>query len=397
MGSKLLSVQDTDVLKNTFRKKSKMSQNTLVPNSTHHKSFSQDTETDSSPLSSIDMSLLEGPESRTLETGIAVEDAKHRKRKPEDGEVGEADMKAKRPRQTPTVAHMIDEIEAYIDDHNAHSAIESTTTRDSTLTPSSPKEYNVFGTTGSITEETTLPTTSPFPTSLASIPPLSLSPQHFLLARIPGSAPLRPHTIAKAASWFAKLLTDGNGTDMVEIHKTLGIRLYQEEDLEEYQRLRSEAAAGTARNEALGLADWLIGEDGDTEDEYKTEDEDDEDDGVNEFGTGRDEKRKRSRELAVVVDRNHCRNANGKEVSKPSHKNTNKPTAPFTADLTTHTTAYLNNTNRTYTLRLKHKGNKTFHGNGLYTADGRPKTEDARRKLEKKDRKGAEDVVRVYE
>ena len=184
---------------------------------------------------------------------------------------------------------------------------------------------------------------------------------------------------------------------MVEIHKKLGIRLYQEEELEEYQRLRSEAAAGTARSEALGLADWLAGEDGDTEDEYKTEDEDDEDDGANEFGTGWDEKRKRSQGVAPEVDRNHHRNANGKQVSKPSHKHTNKPTAPSTANLTTHTTAHPNNTNRAYTLRLKHKGNKTFHGNGLYTADGRPKTEDARRKLEEKDRKGAEDVVRVYE
>lgn len=287
------------------------------------------------------MSLQEAPESRTLETATAVEDADHRKRKPEDSETDEADIEAKRPRPTPTVAHMIDEMDAYIEDHNAQTAVES------------PKEYNEFGTSESMTQETTFDNTLPSATTLTSPAPLSLEPESFFLARLPGVPQLNPLTIAKAASWFTKLLTDGNGIDTIEIDEKLGIRLFQPHQRQEYIRLRDQVAAEAERSQAQGLVDSLAAENRNMEDEYKTEDEDVEGDGVNELGTGRDGMRTRSRGAAPELDRNHPRNADGMKVTTAGPAN-------FTAALPNYsfdnfTTALPNNSFDNFTTALNSK------------------------------------------
>ena len=236
---------------------------------------------DSSPLSSVNMSLLEAAEGRAIDSPLAHKEFQPEKRKLGEDETNEAGVDFKRARQDSAVTLTMNDIDEGIVHNQAAVA----------------------------NPGTELPTT---PASVER-KALTLSPQHIILARIPGSTPLDATTVESAASWFAKLLTDGNGIDMLQIYRKLGVRIYQEEDLETYQRLRSEIALEKARKDALAL------------------------------------------EGAVKKD------------------------------------------NRPYTLRLRHKGGKGFHGNGHYSADGRPKTQEAQRKLEMKDAAGAEDVVRVYE
>lgn len=377
-----------------------MAQNTLASTLAHLKSSSPRAKTDSSPLSSINTSLLEKAGSQAFDATVGSEDVKDRKRKSEDSQVNEGEVEIKRARQNPTITHMIDEIEAYIDDHHAQTTMESSTMRETILTPSSPDAHHKVDSIAQATTlplhtinppSTPLPPTSPTPrssTDSCSSPPSSpptilLSPQHIFLARIPGSAPLKAHTIAKSAAWFAKLLTDGDRTDMIEIHKTLGLRLYQEEDLEAYHQLRSEAAAGAVRREALDLVNGL--EDYDTEDEEH----------VSEAGTGWQTLRKKADQAtAQALIQNRSRNVTAKQVSKkPAAKPKPKPIAATNPPPTYHPAT----DNQAYTLRLKHKGHNGFHGNAHYTAHGTPRTYNARRKLEEKDRVGAEDVVRVYE
>lgn len=68
------------------------------------------------------------------------EDEKDGKRKRKIEDENEDGVQVKQARRNPIITHMIDEIEAYIDEHNAHSKMESSTARETTLTPSSPED-----------------------------------------------------------------------------------------------------------------------------------------------------------------------------------------------------------------------------------------------------------------
>jgi hypothetical protein len=389
-----------------------MAQDIVASSLAYLTSSSPQTNTDSSPLSSINMSLLEEAESQDFDAAMMSEIDHDRKRKPDGSEEDEDEIEVEPAR---LITDMMEEIEAYIDDQNNHTIMESTDTRETTLTPSSPDEHDKLGTSKSVPPTTSLarnlvirPQTPQLSTSLISSSStstcprpssphaLSLSPQHIFLARIPGSAPLKAHTIAKSAAWFAKLLTDGSGTDLIEMHKTLGLRLYKVEELEAYQQLRSEAATEVARREALDK------DDGDTEDDNDGDTEDEEYPG--EAGTAWDALRKKAKEAAQA--RNRAANRQDKAVSrKPSYKPSNNKVskkAPHNVGLRA-TTARTPRAihpkidNRAYTLRLRYPDDSRFHGNAYYAADGTPKTEKARRKLDEKDRAGAEDVIRVYQ
>jgi hypothetical protein len=313
---------------------------------------------DSSPLSSINVSLLEEAEGRAINSPLVHKEFQPEKRKLGEDGTNEAGVEIKRARQDSAIMLTSNNIgEGII--HNQAATVNASTDREKTLTPCSNDNentkiiatetttHNVHLTSAAANPSTELPTT---PASIEPNP-LTLSPQHITLARIPGSIPLDATTIDNAASWFAKLLTDGNGIDMLQIHRTLGVRIYQEEDLETYQRLRSEIALGKARKAALALEGAV------------------KKDSIREDGAGAGSHTQGLRSHSVVQE--------------PTSGNTVKHSRP--------------NDNRPYMLRLRHKGGKGFHGNGHYSADGQPKTQEAQRKLEMKDAAGAEDVIRVYE
>jgi hypothetical protein len=314
---------------------------------------------DSSPLSSINVSLLEEAEGRAIDSPLTHKEFQPEKRKVGEDGTNEAGADFKRARQDSAVTLTINDVDEGIV-HNQAATVNASTVRETTLTPTSSddNEYTKIIATETNTQEVRLTSAAAnpsieLPTTPAFVEPkaLTLSPQHITLARIPGSTPLDATTIDTAASWFAKLLADGNGIDMLQIHRTLGVRIYQEEDLETYQRLRSEIALEKARKDALAL-------EGAVKKDNVREHED---------GAGSQTQGLRSRSM----------------VQEPRYGNTARPSSL--------------NDNRPYTLRPRHKGGTGFHGNGHYSAYGQPKTQEAQRKLEMKDAAGAEDVVRVYE
>jgi hypothetical protein len=207
-------------------------------------------------------------------------------------------------------------------------------------------------------------TTAPAPAP--SNPSITLQGEHILLARIPGSKPLQHRTIKKASAWFEKLLTDGNGVDLIEIGQLLGVRIYREEELDEYNRLWKEVAAQEARKKAQELADALEKAGGKGE----------------EVAAGQGE------ELAVTATTERHDSDPVTEAlasaTKEVQKAATSPDQPNT-DVTS----------RGYTLKLKLKPG--FHGNAYYHRDGRARTERNAAILAEKDAAGSPDVVRVYD
>jgi hypothetical protein len=198
---------------------------------------------------------------------------------------------------------------------------------------------------------TIISTTAPAPSN----PSTTLQGEQILLARIPGSEPLQHRTIKKASAWFEKLLTDGNGVDLIEIGQLLGVRIYREEDLDEYNRLRKKVAAQEARKKAQELADALEKAGGKGEEDATA--------------SGHDE----SPATEAIATKEVQKAATSPDKFKPN------------TDITS----------RGYTLKLKLKPG--FHGNAYYHRDGRAKTERNEAILAEKDAAGSPDVVRVYD
>lgn len=153
---------------------------------------------ESSPLSSINAAFLQATERTMMDSVLPCEDTQQKKRKMEEDGIKESGSENKRARQDSA-------------DENAKTSVSGENQ------------------------------------------PLTLSPQHIVLARIPGSAPLNAAAINKATLWFGKLLTEGNGIDMLEIQRTLGLRIYQEENLAAYHQLKDKIELEKASKDALAV------------------------------------------------------------------------------------------------------------------------------------------------
>lgn len=346
--------------------------------------------TDPSPHSPLTMSLLNGAGARYINHKIALKQESSRKRKSEDIQDGERASASKRPRQDPALAINSGDMLTSTINQNVNMPTDPRT-QDTTSAAASANVYEVsvvtnlpmkdpplestittnLGSTATVSATNTTPAEPLLPALLSSPRPQLLS-ENIMLARIPGSSPLQSSTIAKACEWFSKLLTDGNGVDMMEIKKTLGIRIYREEELPTYQQLRKQVAQEQAQLRAQELAATL-------------------DESVKMRGGGSNVKTDKWRHSAVEECNNKTDNKDAYKAPKLRSQD-----ATRNADGNKISGEHIGQTSngRNYSLRLKLK--RPFSGNQHYASDGRPKTKQARRKLEAKDAAN-EDVIRVYE
>lgn len=386
-GSGLISVEDTGLSENASGNKNKSVQDGITKGCHPQESLLGE-DTDSSPLSSINMSLLEEAEGRDLDQEIALENDIDRKRKAEKSQHSSPVPQNKRVRHDSAAADDLNEVLTSVEGVRT-SISTGLTTQESMLTHPMPHVHEMTTATDSlikqgpldriateIASDSILPSEpiTPDKSLIPAIPsasdpsPPHLTSEHIMLARIPGSESLKTSTIAKASEWFGKLLTDGNGIDMIEIKRSLGIRIYREEELPAYQRLRNAVAQEQARVKAQELADVLDAS-----------------------------AKKGAAAIGMSVD-----NKFDVFAGNYSDKMTNAPEQPEAPSQGVAQNMHISATGidhtsnaRPYSLRLKLKGG--YHGNQFYASDGRPKTEQARRNLEARDAAGDADVIRVYE